>query len=122
TIQNFANFSIAGPASLSGGIISCNASAAPGQYGGAMLNIIGTRSITIRNISISGGAGVILQDSSGSFTGVTIDRSRSEGLSVQGASTLGLTGGTLTGPAPGIFSPAPNNITNSCGNGINVGI
>jgi hypothetical protein len=122
TIQNFGNISISGPANLSGGIIACNATPAPGQYAGPMLNIIGSRSVSVRNLNISGGSGVFLQDSSGSFLGVTIDHSRSEGLSVQGASTLGLTGGTLTGPSPGTFVPAPNNVTNNCGNGINVGV
>ncbi len=122
TIQNFGNISIAGPANLTGGIIACNATPAPGQYAGPMLNIIGTRSVSVRSLNMSGGSGVFLQDSSGSFLGVTIDHSRSEGLSIQGASTLGLVGATLTGPAPGTFVPTPNNITNNCGNGINVGV
>jgi len=125
TIQSFPNILIQSPvgtANLNAPVTTCTSIPAPGVFAGTILNVIATRNITLRRLSISGGAGVLLQDSGGSFLGVSIDASRGEGLNVQGASTLGLVGGTLTGPTPGTFEPTPNNITNSCGNGINVGL
>ena len=120
TLQSFPNILIQGPANLSGGTATCGAAPPPGTFPGPIFNIVNTRNITLRRFNISGGGGIILQDSSGSFSGVSIDGSRSEGLNVQGASTLGLQGAIFTGPST--FDPAPNIITNSCGNGINVGL
>ncbi len=120
TLQSFPNILIEGPANLSGGTAICGAAPPPGTFPGPIFNIVNTRNVTLRRFNISGGGGIILQDSSGSFSGVSIDGSRSEGLNVQGASTVGLQGAIFTaGPT---VEPAPNNITNSCGNGINVGL
>jgi hypothetical protein len=116
SIQNFPNIIIQGPASLTAPSVACNTTG-PSPV---MVLVSSTRNVTMRQITISGGgSGVVMIDSGGSFTGVSISGARGEGLSVQGASTLGLQGVLVTGPST--YTPAPNNITNNCGNGINVG-
>ena len=125
TIHSFPNLviqSASGVADLNAPVIACNTAPGPGVFAGTVLSITNTRNVTLRKFNITGGGGVFLQDSGGTFIGVSINSSRGEGISVQGASNLGMIGGTLTGPAPGTFEATPNNITNSCGNGINVGL
>ncbi|MEP7354849.1 MAG: hypothetical protein ABI824_16590, partial [Acidobacteriota bacterium] len=110
-----------GTANLTAPVVACTSAAPVGAFSGTIFTILDTRNITLRRLNISGGVGVFMQDSRGTFSSVNINGSRSEGLSVQGASSLTLMGGTLSGPSPGVFEATPNTVTNSCGNGINVG-
>jgi hypothetical protein len=110
TIQNFPNITVFGPATLTAAVVACGTSGpAP-----IMMSITGTRNITMRDITITGGAGVLMIDSGGNFSGVTIENSVTSGLNVQGASSLGLTGALGA-------TPKPNYIKDNCGNGIVVG-
>ena len=121
TIQNFSSIAInapSGTATLSMPVVACDTTSSPLFI---VLAVISTRNVSLRHFNITGGAGVLVKDSDGVFTDVSITNSRGQGLSVQGSSTLGLLGATLTGSSPGTLVPTPNSITGNCGDGLSVG-